>query len=126
MARLRDHRAVPMSVFVVRIVALLMLQAVLLAGSLAQGGLHGSAGFRAVVCVAAPHHDEAPPPVCPRHPYCCLLGSAMASPPDLFKAFVLLRPEFGEADLIDVAAEEDERGPDPSPPWSSRAPPLFA
>ncbi|ATQ68813.1 hypothetical protein CQW49_13675 [Methylosinus trichosporium OB3b] len=131
MARLRDLRAVPTSAFVIRIVALLsMLQAVVLtvavAGHLAQGGLLGSTGLHAADCVAASHHDEAPSPACPRHPHCCLLASAVGSPPDLFRAFVFLRPEPDEADIIGVVAEEDERGPDPSPPWSSRAPPLSA
>lgn len=132
MASLRDQRAAPMSAFVMRIIALLsMLQAILLgvvvAGHLAQSALHGSVGLLAQVdCVAPSHHDEAPSPACPRHPDCCLLGSAVASPPDLFRAFVFLRPEPDEADIIRFVAEEDERGPDPSPPWSSRAPPLAA
>jgi hypothetical protein len=120
-----------MSAFVRRIVALLsMLQvvvlAVVVAGHLAQGGAHGSAGLVDIDCVAPSHHDEAPSPACPRHPHCCLLGSAVASPPDLFRAFVFLRPEPDEADFIGLAAEEGERGPDPAPPWSSRAPPLSA
>ncbi|MBY6243844.1 hypothetical protein [Methylosinus sp. Sm6] len=120
-----------MSAFVVGIVGLLsMLQAVVLAlvvaGPLAQGGLHGSTGLLEVDCVAASHHDEAPSPACPHHPHCCLLGAAVASPPDLFRPFVFLRPEPDEADIIGLAVEEGERGPDPSPPWSSRAPPLSA
>jgi hypothetical protein len=118
-----------MSAFVMRIVVLLsMLQAVVpaVAGPLAQGGLHGSAGLREAVCVAAPHHDEAPPPACPRHQHCCLLGAAVASPPDLFRAFVLLRPEPDATDIIGLAVEDGKRGPEPSPPWSSRAPPLSA
>jgi hypothetical protein len=120
-----------MSAFAMRIVALLsMLQAVVLAvgvaGHLTQSGLSGSANLLEVDCVAPSHHDEAPTPACPRHPHCCLLGSAVASPPDLFRAFVFLRPESDVADMIGLAAEECERGPDPSPPWSSRAPPLSA
>lgn len=132
MARLRDQRTVPMSTSVMRIVALLsMLQAVFLAvvvaGHLEQGGLHGSAGLlERVDCVAPAHHDDAPAPACPRHPHCCLLGSAVMSPPDLFRAVVFLWPEPGEADIIGLAVEEGDRGPDPSPPWSSRAPPLSA
>jgi hypothetical protein len=131
MASLRDQRIVPMSAFAMRIVALLsMLQAVVLAvgvaGHLAQSGPSGSTGLLAVDCVAPSHHDEAPAPACPRHPHCCLLGSAVASPPVLFRAFVFLRSEPDEAGMIGLAAEEGERGPDPSPPWSSRAPPLSA
>lgn len=132
MASMRDHRAVPMSAIIMRVVTLLsILQAVLLAvtagGDLARSGLHGSVGlFETIDCVSPSHHDDPPPPACPRHKQCCVLGSVIASPPDLIRAFIFLRPEPGEADAVGPVAEEDLRGPDPSPPWSSRAPPFIA
>jgi hypothetical protein len=135
MASLRNQRVVLTSATIVRIVTLLsFLQGLLLAslggGEIARSahaGLRGSVSLlEQVDCVASSHHDDAPSPACPRHTHCCLLGSPIASPPDLFRAIVLLRPESGEAETIGLAAEEGDRGPDPAPPWASRAPPPSA
>lgn len=135
MASLRYQRAVSTSATIVRLVTLLtFLQTLLLTAVVggdferpAHAGLRGSASLlERVDCISSSRHDDAPPPACPRHTHCCALGSAIAEPPELFRASVFLRPEPGEAENIGLAAEVGERGPDPSPPWSSRAPPLFA
>lgn len=120
-----------MSATILRVVILLsivqtLLLAVIFGGDLAHAGLRGSAGLiESVDCVAPSHHDDAPPPACPHHAHCCVLGSAIASL-DLVRAFVLFRPESREAETIALANEEREHGPDPSPPWASRAPPAAA
>lgn len=120
-----------MSATILRVVILLsivqtLLLAVIFGGDLAHVGLRGSAGlFESVDCVAPSHLDDAPPPACPHYAHCCVLGSAIESF-DLFRAFVLFRPESGDVETIGLAIETHERGPDPSPPWASRAPPAVA
>lgn len=119
-----------MSATIMRVVTLLsILQALLLAvasGDLAHAGPRGAVGLvESVDCATSSHHD-APSSACPHHLNCCILGSAIASPTDLFRAFVFFRPEPGEARIIGPNAEEGEHGPEPSPPWASRAPPRFA
>lgn len=120
-----------MSTTILRVVILLsivqtLLLAVTFGGDLAHAGLRGSAGlFESVDCGAPSHRDDAPPPACPHHAHCCVFGSAIASL-DLFRAFVLFTPESGDVERIGLANEARERGPDPSPPWASRAPPAIA
>jgi hypothetical protein len=119
-----------MSAMIRRVVTLLsILPALFLAvagGDSAHAGSAGPAGLLASVDCSASTHGDAPSPACPHDMHCCVLASAMASPPDRFRAFVLFRPEPGEARLIDPDAEEADRGPEPSPPWASRAPPPVA
>jgi hypothetical protein len=135
MASVPDQRAVSTSATIVRMVALLSFLHTLFftvvvsedPARFAHAGLQGSARLlERVDCIASLHHDEAPDPACPRHAHCCVLGSALLEPPEFFRAFVFLRSPPDETAIIGLVAEAGDRGPDPSPPWSSRAPPLFA
>ncbi|MBG0810556.1 hypothetical protein IY145_14380 [Methylosinus sp. H3A] len=109
-----------------------MLQALLLFFAIGSGHAHRSAAgvgapagldVASADCRAPGHRGEAPPPACPLHPQCCALGSAALSPLDSDVSSVALRVSSGEATTLGFAVEPDARGPEPAPPWSSRAPP---
>jgi hypothetical protein len=116
------------------VVLVVMLQALSLLSAFGFGHSHSALGLGAPAglalasgdCGAPAHHGEAPSPACPLHPQCCALGSAALSPLLGEGPSFLLPIATGETKRRGFAVLLGAHGPEPAPPWSSRAPPALA
>ncbi|HEY8064680.1 MAG TPA: hypothetical protein VIF40_08110 [Methylosinus sp.] len=90
----------------------------------ANSSLGASAGALGSADCGAPAHGEgAPAPACPLHPHCCVPGSLALAFLDRAEASVALPLATGRTTPLGRPAEPGAQGPEPAPPWSSRAPP---